>query len=206
MKTLYIVTHPEATHHVEDRVGGWYDSDLTARGLETAAGIGKEIAARIPRTESVELYSSDLRRTAQTAAAIEENLGTSPVFDVRLREKSYGIAEGKSEGWLRDRFRTPPLAGERLRHEEGIEGAETMYEFACRVYEVMGEILDRPCSHHIISTHGGVLTFAAAAFLRLPINELGFMRLQARPGTITVLREDDYFHNRSLVELGTPAR
>ena len=32
MKTLYVVTHPEATHHVERVVGGQFDSDLTATG------------------------------------------------------------------------------------------------------------------------------------------------------------------------------
>ncbi len=29
MRRIYVITHPEATHHVENRVGGWYDSDLS---------------------------------------------------------------------------------------------------------------------------------------------------------------------------------
>ena len=29
MKHLYVVTHPQATHHTEGVVGGWYDSELT---------------------------------------------------------------------------------------------------------------------------------------------------------------------------------
>ncbi len=203
MRTLYVVTHPEATHHVEGRVGGWYDSELTVEGMKAADQIGAALAARIPRTESIELFSSDLRRTTQTTAAISMHLGTLPVLDARLREKSYGVAEGKPQAWLDERFLTPPPVGERLRHDEGIDGAETMHAFATRIYESMEEVLDRQCSHQIISTHGGVLTFAAAAFLRLPIDALGHMRLRARPGTITVLREDEYFHNRSLIELGT---
>ncbi|MFD2839199.1 histidine phosphatase family protein [Populibacterium corticicola] len=203
MRTLYVVTHPEATHHVEGRVGGWYGSELTPKGLKAADQVGAALAARIPRSESIELFSSDLRRTTQTAAAISTHLGIEPVFDPRLREKSYGVAEGKPQAWLDERFRTPPPVGKRLRHDEGIDGAETMHVFATRIYESMEEILERQCSHQIISTHGGVLTFAAAAFLRLPIDALGHMRLRARPGTITVLREDDYFHNRSLIELGT---
>jgi hypothetical protein len=29
VRRIYVITHPEATHHVENRVGGWYDSDLS---------------------------------------------------------------------------------------------------------------------------------------------------------------------------------
>ncbi|WP_291799342.1 hypothetical protein [Brevibacterium sp.] len=29
MRTLCVVTHPEATHHVHELVGGWHDSELT---------------------------------------------------------------------------------------------------------------------------------------------------------------------------------
>lgn len=79
MRTLYLVTHPEAIHHVEHRVGGWHDSELTAKGLKAADRIGAALAARIPRTESVELFSSALRRTKQTAAAISTRLGIARV-------------------------------------------------------------------------------------------------------------------------------
>ncbi|PQM73955.1 histidine phosphatase family protein [Corynebacterium sp. J010B-136] len=203
MRTLCVVTHPEATHHVHELVGGWHDSELTHTGLEAAERIGATLAKRVPAGEPVEVFSSDLRRTAQTAEAICRYLAVPPVFDARLREKSYGAAEGRSQAWLDARFRTPLAHGERLRHDEGIDGAETMHQFATRVYDAMDEILARECAHQIISTHGGALTFIAAAFLRLPIDALGHMRLRSVPGGITVLREDDYFHNRILVELNT---
>jgi probable phosphoglycerate mutase len=32
MRHIYLVTHPEAQHHLDGIVGGWHDSDLTARG------------------------------------------------------------------------------------------------------------------------------------------------------------------------------
>ncbi len=37
MRNLYVVTHPEATHHVDGLVGGQFDSELTTRGLRQAA-------------------------------------------------------------------------------------------------------------------------------------------------------------------------
>lgn len=206
MRTLYVVTHPEATHHVDDVVGGWFDSELTEAGHATADRIGDDLAARIPAGEPVELHASDLRRAAQTAQAIAVHIDATPVLDRRLREKSYGVAEGRPQAWLDARFRTPPAAGDRLGHDEGIEGAETMLAFGTRVYAAVDEILGRDCQHQIVSTHGGALTFVAAAFMRLPLTALTHMRLRARPGTITVLHEDDHFRNRSLVELGSPPR
>lgn len=39
MKKLYVVTHTEATHHVENKVGGWFNSDLTEKGISDAKSI-----------------------------------------------------------------------------------------------------------------------------------------------------------------------
>lgn len=201
MRTLYIVTHPEATHHVEGRVGGWYDSELTPTGLGHAEAVARRLAERIPQGAGVRLYTSDLRRTAQTAEAIGRRLGVAAIEDARLREKSYGVAEGRPQSWLDERFVAPPPHGERLGHDEGIDGAETMAHFGARVYAAMDDILASPSEHQIVSTHGGALTFVAAAFLRLPLEGLQYFRLRAQPGGITVLQEDDHFHNRSLREL-----
>lgn len=97
VRTLHVVTHPEATHHVEGLVGGWHDSELTPSGGTDAVAIGDALRERIPRDAEVELFSSDLRRALQTATAIAERLGVTPVPDPRLQEKSYGVAEGRSQ-------------------------------------------------------------------------------------------------------------
>ncbi|HWV76352.1 MAG TPA: histidine phosphatase family protein [Isoptericola sp.] len=52
--------------------------------------------------------SSDLRRTAQTAAVIGDLLGVAPDFDSRLQEKTYGVAGGREQAWLDERFVSPP--------------------------------------------------------------------------------------------------
>ena len=33
MKKLYAVSHTEVNHHVENKVGGWLNSDLTEKGI-----------------------------------------------------------------------------------------------------------------------------------------------------------------------------
>lgn len=107
MRTLYVVTHPEATHHVEGVVGGWHDSELTPVGVRAAVSIARALREQIPDDAEVELFSSDLRRTLRTADEVAELFGVKPVVDRRLREKSYGEAEGRPQEWLDRRF-VPP--------------------------------------------------------------------------------------------------
>ncbi|MEV0585893.1 histidine phosphatase family protein [Nonomuraea sp. NPDC050310] len=202
MRTVYVVTHPEATHHIEGVVGGWHDSRLTEGGLGAAAAIARALRGRIPEDAEVELFSSDLRRTRETAEAIAEVFGVGAVLDWRLREKSYGVAGGRAQEWLDQRFVPPPAVGERMEHDEGIEGAETKAAVARRVYAAMDEILERPCAHQIVVTHVGSLTFVVTSWIRMPVEAVGYASFRVPSGSITTLREDDFYRNRAVVGLG----
>ena len=202
MRTLYVVTHPEAKHHIEGVVGGWHDSQLTPAGVRAAVSIARALRAHVPDGAEVELFSSDLQRTRRTAEEAAELFGVKPMLDRRLREKSYGQAEGRPQEWLDRRFVPPPAVGERLEHDEGVEGSETKAAWAQRIYAAMDEILQRPCEHQIIVTHGGSLTLVVASWIKMPIESVGYASFRARPGSITTLREDDFLHNRQVVSLG----
>ncbi|MFC4784103.1 histidine phosphatase family protein [Nocardioides sp. MAHUQ-72] len=205
MRRLYVVTHPEATHHVSGLVGGWFDSELTERGLRHAAAIADRVAELVPSSAAPRLYSSDLTRAVQTAEPIARRLGVRPTLLAGLREKSYGVAEGRDQAWLDARFVPPPPAGDRMGHHEGIEGAETKRAFAARVYEAVGSILAEPASHQVVVTHGFALTFVVAAWIGMPLESGHYVNLRARSGGLTILEQDDRFHNRSLVRLDDTA-
>ncbi|WP_431954219.1 histidine phosphatase family protein, partial [Actinacidiphila sp. bgisy167] len=160
------------------------------------------LRAQVPGTAEVELFSSDLQRTRRTAEEIAELFDVEPILDRRLREKSYGEAGGRPQEWLDRRFIPPPAVGERLEHDEGVEGAETKGAWAQRIYAAMDEILQRPCEHQIVVTHGGSLTFVVASWTRMPIEAVGYASFRAPFGSITTLHEDDFFHNRQVVSLG----
>ncbi|WP_289020342.1 histidine phosphatase family protein [uncultured Ornithinimicrobium sp.] len=57
MRNLYVVAHPEATHHTDGLVGGWYDSDLTARGRRHATAIATTIRKLVPADARTEVFS-----------------------------------------------------------------------------------------------------------------------------------------------------
>ena len=201
MRNIYIVAHPEATHLVDGLVGGWHDSQLTPTGARAAASIAEALRARIPEDADVEVFSSDLQRALQTARVVGDLLQVEPVLDRRLREKSYGQAEGRPQEWLDQRFVPPPAVGDRMRHDEGVPGAETKASFAQRIYAVMDAILEGCCEHQVIVTHGFAVTFALASWIKMPIESLGYVNFRVAAGSITELREDDYFHNRQIVSL-----
>jgi probable phosphoglycerate mutase len=202
MRNIYVVTHPEATHHVEGVVGGWHDSQLTPAGARAAATIAEALRSRIPEDAHVEVFSSDLRRALQTAGVVGDLLHVEPVTDRRLREKSYGDAEGRSQEWLDQRFGPPPVSGNRMEYDEGVPGAETTMAFAKRLYAAVDVILESSCEHQVIVTHGFAITFVVASWIRMPIESLGYVNFRAASGSITLLHEDDYFHNRQLAILG----
>ncbi|MEQ4210181.1 histidine phosphatase family protein [Actinopolymorpha sp. B9G3] len=201
MLDVYVVTHPEATHHLEDRVGGWYDSELTPTGFVHAGLVADVLAKRVKDRAGVLVFTSDLTRTRQAAQAIGERLGREPVSMRELREKSYGEGEGQLDAWFRERFIPPPAIGERMDHDEGLAGAETKLEWVRRVYRGMDQILRAPSRTMIVVTHGGSASLVIVHWLRIPWDALGYASFRVEAGSITHLREDDYFHNRTLVEL-----
>lgn len=199
MRELFVVTHPEATHHVDGRVGGWFDSPLTDRGERHAIQVAEALATRVDRRAS--LFTSDLRRTQQTADAIASQLGVAPRALRELREKSYGEGEGRPDGWFRERFVPPPAQGERMEHDEGLEGAETKAEWVDGVYAGMDIVMADSAQQKVVVTHGGSATFVITHWIGVPLGALDFVSFRLEPGSITHLREDDYFHSRAVVTL-----
>lgn len=207
MRNLHVVTHPEATHHVEGLVGGWFDSQLTERGLRHAGLIADALTSLTDSPSDTALFSSDLTRCRQTAAPLAERSGCEVTHMSSLREKSYGSGEGRPDAWFRERFTPPPATGDRLGHDEGLAGAETMGNFARRVYAGMDDIHAAAADrlNTLVVTHGGAATMVIAHWLRIPVEALSYARFRVSPGSITVLGEDDYFRNRTLVTLNGTA-
>lgn len=196
MKEIFIVTHTQATHHVERRVGGWYNSALTEKGLADAALCGQRLHEI--GLEGVPIFASDLTRTRQTAETIAQRLGSRIRLDARLREMSFGEAEGVLLEELEIEITSSD--GEDRLDYRGVPGGETKRELATRLYEAMCEIAEQ--ERAIVCTHGYAATFLIACWIRMPIESVGYVNFRVRPGSITRLGEDDLHANRILVSLG----
>ena len=199
MRNVYVVTHAQSLHHVERRVGGWYDTSLTDLGRTQAEKTGCFLKSAIDSSD-VQLFSSDLKRAAETAEIIGGHLQKPVTLDPRLREMSYGDAEGKPQDWFRDRIKPQPSDGNRLDHRV-YTGAESRREVAERVGAALGDILEKGAEDTVIVSHGFASTFLVMAWMRVPAGHMGYCSLPARPGSVSKLHEDDRFGNRGVAYL-----
>ena len=87
-----------------------------------------------------------------------------------------------------------------MRHDEGVP-PRLKTSFTQRIYAVIHAIFKSGCEHQVIVTHGFDVTFALAAWIRMPLEPLGYVNFRVAAGSITELCEDDYFDNYQIVSL-----
>ncbi|NKC01169.1 MAG: histidine phosphatase family protein [Pseudomonadales bacterium] len=195
MKSIYVVTHTESHHHVEARVGGWYDTALTPFGKQQAHQVAAELQELINQA-TPKITASDLLRASETAEIVAQAFGTTVAATQDLREVGCGIAEGKPDAWLQERL-VPAPDDNRLDHRI-VEGAETRRECLTRIYRRVDELIADSNSIHIIVTHGFALTFVIARWIGLPLEAAGWVNFASTPGGITQLNQEDFWRNRGI--------
>lgn len=92
-----------------------------------------------------------------------------------------------------------------LRHDEGVDGAESWLTCARRVDAGVTEVLSRPRDHQVVVAHGGSGQLVVAAWLGVPVEATGYARFRLTPASVTELREGGRFHNREVTGLGSTA-
>lgn len=195
MQTIYLVTHCEASHSVEGKVGGWFDSELTTCGRQQASELSKRLKEWTD-LQSLDVYSSDLKRAAETTEILIKNTSVTPQLDPRIREMSFGSHEGMSQT---EHLRTMiPVSetGDRLDHRI-CPGAESRREVGERVTQFMEEVMQID-KKKLIVTHGFAASFLIAAFQKIEVTSQGYLNYGLRPGSIILLEIDDLFENRSV--------
>ena len=100
---LLLVRHGETDWNAAGRIQGCTDTPLNARGRAQAAALAEKLRSS-ERAEA--LYTSPLRRAAETAEIIGSALGLRPEPVEALREISFGVWEGCS--WAEIQRRWPP--------------------------------------------------------------------------------------------------
>jgi 2,3-bisphosphoglycerate-dependent phosphoglycerate mutase len=193
------VRHGETDWNATARMQGQIDIPLNERGRDQARRVG--IALREEPLAAV--YSSDLSRAEQTAAAIAAEVGVTVQRDEGLRERGFGIFEGLTVDEVRMRW---PLDCERWQRRDarfGPEGGEVLADFHARCVDTALRL----CAAHpgqaiALVAHGGVLDCLYRAALRIPldsprtwrIGNATINRLLCTPGGLTVVGWSDDLH------------
>lgn len=97
---IFLIRHGQTQWNLQKRMQGSGDSPLTEKGLEQASAIGKFLSNKNISYRDFEFLVSPLNRAQHTAKIICQNLGIDFHLiktENDLREKSFGIWEGKLE-------------------------------------------------------------------------------------------------------------
>lgn len=156
-KIVYLIRHGETEDNKNKIFQGWRDSILTDAGHNQAQKLannfsGKNISA---------IYTSDLKRTCETAKYLEEKLGLKAKKSKALREHNLGLFEGWEwqsdlNEMLKDLWKEYLSAREKGNLKWNKHNGESLYEFQERVRKFF-KYLDKnhDKDNVILVTHGG---------------------------------------------------
>lgn len=152
-----LVRHGETAWNAEDRLQGGIDIELNAQGCEQAQATARALAGE----GFAAIYSSDLARARQTAAAIAAaaDAVAPPLVVAAFRERSYGIFEGLTRGEARRRYADDYAAVERRDPQFAPPGGgESLEQLSKRVVGALQRVAaENRGESLLIVTHGGVL-------------------------------------------------
>ena len=185
MRRLLIARHGETDWNREGRWQGFSDQPLNSLGRRQA----RALAERLRTAGTAALYSSDLARATETAAAVTAATGLVARLDPRLREIDVGAWSGLSREQVRARDPEAYAIWERGELERYPEG-ESFTELRRRTAEAFTEIGDRhPGETVAVVCHGGSIRTITAELLEMPAG--GHRLLRTGPNCSLSLFERD---------------
>jgi len=152
---IVAVRHGETAWNVDARIQGQLDIQLNDRGRWQARRVGQALAAE----ELAAIYSSDLGRAHETARCIAEAAGLDVVAHQGLRERCFGMFEGKTFDEIQQAW--PAHAQDwrkRIPEWEPPQGGESLLQLRERVTRTVSDLAARHRGEQIaVVAHGGVL-------------------------------------------------
>ena len=163
MKKLLLIRHGESEADILKVHEGWADFSLTETGHKQAAARGKWVAEEF---EVDLIFSSTLRRAAQTAGYLSDATGIAILFDEDLMEFNNGLLAGLPFEEAAKRY--PRV--ENLPPDQSVYGQETQYEFRARADRALKRCLERipDGATAAIVSHGGMINQLFASLIGLP--------------------------------------
>lgn len=197
--TILLLRHGETEANSKGVLQGQSESDLTAKGRQQATELAASIRARLPALAMPlcsTVYTSDLRRTRDTAQAVVDALQNvllpSPPSlhpDARLRERRLGPFQGKSVAdcaryhprlWAA--FNSGDDAAVKACVESGAGdngGVEVNDEMSARAAEALSEIAAaHPGQSVLVVSHGGFVHMAICAMSGIGAEEVWRVRFK----------------------------
>ncbi len=178
--TIFLARHGATEWNATRRAQGQADIPLNDEGRSQA----QDLAAKLASEPLAAVYSSDLARAADTAAALAEALGLTVELDPAFREIDQGDWEGLTTDEIKRRW--PDLWGP-ARHFTARPGGESPADVRRRALEAIGRVVARhPCDSVAIVSHGGTIRWLSAEALGYDVYDSAKLRGLANGGYVSV--------------------
>lgn len=199
---ILAIRHGETAWNVANRIQGQLDVPLNDTGRWQAGRVAEALADE----DIAVVYSSDLARARQTAEAVAGHgaRGARPlVDDTGLRERHFGIFEGRTWGEIEEHW---PVESERWRRRDpafGPEGGEVLQSFYERCVATATRLAEQhPGETIALVAHGGVMDCLYRAATRVglqaprswQLGNAGINRLLHTPQGFTLIGWADTGH------------
>jgi broad specificity phosphatase PhoE len=158
---IYLLRHASIDEAYLQKYIGWLDIGLSQKGYNEVL----ELKNQLGNIKFTKIYSSDLSRCKESIKHLDyKNI----IYDNRLREKSFGRAEGMSFDEICYKFDIKYSDFKSFIDEIGGESIE---EFCNRVYNFFAELRQEQLDNILIITHSGVIRILLMKQNKLSLEE-----------------------------------
>jgi alpha-ribazole phosphatase/probable phosphoglycerate mutase len=178
--TLLLIRHAQST--MSGRFCGHSDAPLSEAGREQLP----HVVRCLERWPVTRVYTSDLKRAYDTAAAIATGRSLPLVMRPGLREINFGAWEGRS--WEEIEATDPAGASAWLAQYPllAAPGGQSLSDYRMQVESELAAIRSESDGHcAAVVTHGGFIRTALATILGIP--EKSMHRIEVEHGGVTAL-------------------
>lgn len=160
------IRHGETDWNVATRIQGLTDIPLNERGRQQASRLAQALAGETLHA----IYTSDLQRARDTAAAVAQSCGAPLREDTGLRERHFGDFEGATFEEIAQRWPEDALRWRRRDPDFGPTGGEVLQDFFDRSVAAAHRLAAAHTGQTIaLVAHGGVLDCLYRAATRLEL-------------------------------------
>ncbi|MDD4878888.1 MAG: histidine phosphatase family protein [Candidatus Omnitrophica bacterium] len=166
---LFILRHGESVWNREKRVQGSKDPGLSEKGKRQAKSAG----SRLKKKKIDIIYSSPLKRCAQTARIISRKTGAKIRFIPGMQEIILGVWQGKTIDEVKRLYPASYAVWTKEPSKAAIPGWEGVPKFRKRVDRAFKTILEKnPAANVCVVAHWGVIAAHLAKTLDADFNRI----------------------------------
>ena len=188
MTKVYLVRHAEAEGNLYRRVHGHYDSSLTLTGQKQV----QMLAKRFEDIPVDAVYSSDLKRTMQTAQAIylQKNLPLNTMPS--LREYNLGDWEDCEWGYLAFEGSQDYKNWENHHYKCVVPNGDDVYKVSERMTKTIRELAQKHKDGNIaLFSHGAAIRSALCTFMDIKFEKIESVGWADNTAVALLLIDDD---------------